>query len=1050
MTDGERYAHRLYGRVPAHYRTYDKERGEPLLALLRVVGEQAAGLRADVDALWDNFFIETCADWAVPYLGAVVGANLLGRPVGKGHRLEVRSTVGWRRRRGTPGMLGDVAAAVTGWPAALAEFFRSLGWAQNVNHVRPEAVLTADVRDPLRLSRLGHADDPWAHAADVRAPGPCDQPRVTAGGVGRPAWGTPGRHQIKTLGVFVRRLHAYTVRGATPAAAEPGRPAPPAPAFYTFDPLFTSAPLFAELTRAPVTRAEFAAAPWKTFGTDIVVRQYGIPVAAAAAPRRAPAAAHPPVRFGHRLDPLALHSTGGLRVMDSRSLAVGGRHFVIRVSRHGRVLGHLSTLFAAADRPDAYGRGDAAPAGDLTVTVELGGPSAPFPELPVSPPGRFPGAVLAVRAALADGVRLADGLFVYLPAVTVKPGPPVTFLIDPDDGSTSRVVDGVRRPARASEGQVYPPREVTDGRRPADGFDRLHPHTGLVLPDPGRLAGVDVRIQAEVFTKSTAGGGGDHCDPRRRATAAGFRVLAAVDRSGPRVFADPSDTPGLLAVRVVAERGTFVPPTEVVVRSATGKSLLVYLQAIEAPRPAGDVFLVADDGSTYHAPTAAADLSALADHGLPFAALLLARPSASQVLPLAGAWPLQHRRPVAIDLCRGERRALLRPDELGIDPELGRFAFPPGDDPPAHLSVDYVEAFSADVGARTFERGPAAAPTATVRKVHAGSAVDAEKVYPNLAAALAAVSESDEVVEICDSATYAHAGELAFDRPGVKSLVIRAAAGQRPCLTFDSGPDTPAAASLRFDTPPEQLRLGGLLIRGGPVTVGRAGPGNAAAVVRLAVDACTLDPRAATADTGWASVVVPGGGVDVCVSRSVTGGLHTGGGRLVVADSVVDSPDPDPSGPRTRRAIRGRTVCLDRVTVLGETECEALTASETILDGKATVADQQAGCLRFTRYEVGSVLPRRYLCVPTEEQARTHPTSSRRCLAPVFNARRFGRPDYAQLAVGCPSAILRGGEEGAEVGAFARALAGLRLDNLLAKLQEFMPVGLTAAVVAET
>ncbi len=61
---------------------------------------------------------------------------------------------------------------------------------------------------------------------------------------------------------------------------------------------------------------------------------------------------------------------------------------------------------------------------------------------------------------------------------------------------------------------------------------------------------------------------------------------------------------------------------------------------------------------------------------------------------------------------------------------------------------------------------------------------------------------------------------------------------------------------------------------------------------------------------------------------------------------------------------------------------------------------------------------------------------------PVFNSRRFGRPDYAQLAAACPVEIMTGSESGAEVGAFAATLNTIRLGNLQTKLREFMPVGL--------
>ncbi len=100
--DADDYARRLYDRVPGHYRAYDAELGQPLLALLRVVGEQVANIRQDLDVLWDNFFIETCADWAVPYIGALVGTNLLTHPVGESSRLDVWNTIPWRRSNGTP------------------------------------------------------------------------------------------------------------------------------------------------------------------------------------------------------------------------------------------------------------------------------------------------------------------------------------------------------------------------------------------------------------------------------------------------------------------------------------------------------------------------------------------------------------------------------------------------------------------------------------------------------------------------------------------------------------------------------------------------------------------------------------------------------------------------------------------------------------------------------------------------------------------------------------------------------------------------------------
>lgn len=893
-TDGEQYAQRLYGRVPAHYRAYDAERGEPLRALLRLVGAQAADLHADMDALWDNFFIETCDDWAVPYIGALVGANLLARPVEGSNRLDVRNAVAWRRRKGTPEMLRQLAAAVSGWPADLAEFFRGIGWSQNVNHTRPEAVLTVDLRDLPRLSRLGRADDPWAHAADVRTPGALDQPRVTAAGAGQSAWGTPGRYQIKQLGFFVSRLRTYAICGATPAPAAESA-CEEAPRLYTFDPLHTSAPLFEQAGRTPITRVAFLAEPWKTFGTDIAVRQYGILLAA---------------------DP---------RVRPKKDV------------------------------------GDTAP-------------------------GHPPGAPAA-------------------------------------------------------------------SRRPAAGFDVLHTAAGLSLPDQSRLkAGVAVEFEAMLLTDAAAA---DPCHP----TPAAGRGRPHFRRLG-RLRADftfeltPPDAPdprGLPAIRVSAPT-EGVPATELVVTNREEKSLLVYLPAI-APGAAGaHVYMVADDGSTHPAPTKAAGLDdLLADHS--FAGLPVARESVGQVLPIPKVWPLRHRHPVAVDLSDG-KPLKLPPGDLGIDPELGRFAVVLGKDEPAEFRVDYVEAFSADVGARPFARDPDPAfEKATRRTVRYGQHLPEQKIYPDVRAALDAVTGPDELIEIADSATYLSDREIEVRAPGVRELAIRAAPGQRPCLIFRAGDGLPTAASFRIKSRLDRFDLAGLLVSGGPVRIDPA-PGRAAGslVGQLTVDACTFDPRAAVTRLDRASFILPGGW-DVCLSRCVSGAVRMrgAGGRVVVVDSVID-PRNGPAAvgaPDVWAVFAPRAaVQLERVTVLGRVRCRELAASETLFDGEATAADRQAGCVRFTRYELGSVLPRRYLCVPAEDQARA--ANGGRVLAPVFNSRRFGRPDYAQLAAGCPRKILEAGEDGGEVGAFAGAFAGRRLANLLTKLQEFMPAGLTAAVLAET
>src|SRR5438270_13837283 len=68
---------RLYHLLPALYRIADEEGGGKLQALLGLVTQQADLLHADTQQLWDDFFIETCQRWVIPYIGDLVGNNLL-------------------------------------------------------------------------------------------------------------------------------------------------------------------------------------------------------------------------------------------------------------------------------------------------------------------------------------------------------------------------------------------------------------------------------------------------------------------------------------------------------------------------------------------------------------------------------------------------------------------------------------------------------------------------------------------------------------------------------------------------------------------------------------------------------------------------------------------------------------------------------------------------------------------------------------------------------------------------------------------------------------
>ena len=183
--------------------------------------------------------------------------------------------------------------------------------------------------------------------------------------------------------------------------------------------------------------------------------------------------------------------------------------------------------------------------------------------------------------------------------------------------------------------------------------------------------------------------------------------------------------------------------------------------------------------------------------------------------------------------------------------------------------------------------------------------------------------------------------------------------------------------------------------------------------------------------------------------------LGQGVGQLTIADSILDQQggvaiggSPGAGSPPGVPISSARSVQLERVTVFGSILCDVLNASETLLNDVVSVNDQQSGCIRFSRFEIGSVLPRRYRCIPDQAQTAGCATAGS-CAAPQFRSRRFGSPGYAQLTAACSNAILTAAENQGEIGVFASTQNTIRLRNLTIKLQEFMPVGLSPVIIAE-
>jgi len=229
MTATSRFdAEQLMALLPAVYRDRDADGGE-LRALLEVIASQIRVLADDLDQLYDDQFVDTCAEWVLPYIGDLLGNRALFSggtsgdesirglfPELQGPRFvprvamrarpDVAKTIFYRKRKATRAMLEELAADVTGWSARVVEFLELLRWTQCIrNHLRLFNQGCPDLRDADALKRIGGAFNSIPHAVDVR-------PINTLNG-----W-----YETRNVGFFLWRLRSLEFRDINPAPSSAG------------------------------------------------------------------------------------------------------------------------------------------------------------------------------------------------------------------------------------------------------------------------------------------------------------------------------------------------------------------------------------------------------------------------------------------------------------------------------------------------------------------------------------------------------------------------------------------------------------------------------------------------------------------------------------------------------------------------------------------------------------------------------------------------------------------------------------------------------------
>ena len=227
----------LYNLLPAIYRSRDAEYGEPLRALFATIEMERETLEEDIGHLYENWFIETCDEWVVPYIGDLLGIDGMHAGSGKTFSLRafVANTLAYRRRKGTTAVLEQVARDLTGWNARAVEYLPQICGTQNVNTSIPPSPTSTDIRslDALDLFRRDMPFESLRRTVDVRH-----------------IANLRGRYNIKNNAIFLWWLTAYVMDRSTRAEArrvdEPVDELEDNLYQYTFNPLGIDMPLINE------------------------------------------------------------------------------------------------------------------------------------------------------------------------------------------------------------------------------------------------------------------------------------------------------------------------------------------------------------------------------------------------------------------------------------------------------------------------------------------------------------------------------------------------------------------------------------------------------------------------------------------------------------------------------------------------------------------------------------------------------------------------------------------------------------------------------------
>jgi hypothetical protein len=227
---------KLYERLPEIYRIKDGEQDPPgqLKSYLSLVEKIFDNIHFDIESLYHNLFIDTCDEWAIPYIGDLLGtSHLSGDPWTL--RADVADTIVLRKYKGTLLAIERLTYNLTQWGVHCVELRENLLWHQHLNHQRPDVEHNyihglgqpvtsgpirgglVNLRDPSVLALIKSPFDEFAYSPDFKS--------ETFGAI---------RYNLPNLAIFLWTLRAYQVKASQSVLSGATNPNPTLPGDASF------------------------------------------------------------------------------------------------------------------------------------------------------------------------------------------------------------------------------------------------------------------------------------------------------------------------------------------------------------------------------------------------------------------------------------------------------------------------------------------------------------------------------------------------------------------------------------------------------------------------------------------------------------------------------------------------------------------------------------------------------------------------------------------------------------------------------------------------